>query len=301
MDTTHETLGHCPICSSPEREPFLRCKDHTVSGELFDIQECGNCGFRYTDPRPAEERIGAYYESEDYISHSNKTQGPIDALYKLARQYTVRKKHRMVKKLVGDLPHSILDHGCGTGEFLAQCQKKGWEVHGLEPDEGARQQASRLLGKEPDPPEKLKELPAAYYSIITLWHVLEHVPRLQETVEELKRTLRPGGTLLIAVPNCSAYDARYYGAYWAAYDVPRHLYHFRPPDIRRIFENNGMKVREVRPMTLDAIYVSMMSEKHRGKMPWKGVWTGFRSNMKADLEKEDYSAQIYLIEHANDS
>ncbi|MFB6257069.1 MAG: class I SAM-dependent methyltransferase [Flavobacteriales bacterium] len=296
-EARRETLAQCPICNSAEQAFFLSCKDHTVSGEHFDIQECSNCRFRYTDPRPAEESIGDYYESEAYISHSNKTKGPIDALYKVARQYTVRKKHRTVRRSAENLPLTILDHGCGTGEFLAQCQKKGWQVHGLEPDEGARQQATELLGGNVDPPDTLNALPSESFSIITLWHVLEHVPRLQETVRELKRVLRPEGTLFIAVPNCSSNDAEHYGACWAAYDVPRHLYHFRPPNIRQLFEDHGMVVREVRPMLLDGIYVSMLSEKYQGKMPWKGVWTGLKSNMKADLEKETYSAQIYLIGH----
>lgn len=293
----HQPLGSCPICKSEQQELFLRCKDHTVSGEIFQIQECASCRFRYTDPRPREERLGDYYESEDYISHSNTSKGPINTLYKWARAYTVRKKHRTVRKLAGELPLRILDHGCGTGEFLGQCQKKGWECYGLEPDEGARAQASELLGGHVGPPEELKELPAGHFSVITLWHVLEHVPKLQETVRELKRLLHPRGTLLIAVPNCSSPDAQHYGPYWAAYDVPRHLYHFRPSDIRRVFQDHGMKVQEVRPMWLDAIYVSMLSEKYRGKMPWKGVWTGFRSNLKAKLKKEDFSAQSYLIEH----
>jgi 2-polyprenyl-3-methyl-5-hydroxy-6-metoxy-1,4-benzoquinol methylase len=299
MDTgSRENLGQCPICQSQERHPFLRCKDHTVSGETFDIKECGSCSFRYTEPRPPEERIGDYYESEDYISHSNTSKGPINTLYKLARNYTVRKKHRMVKKLAGEMPLRILDHGCGTGEFLAHCKKKGWETQGLEPDEGARAQASEQLGEQVGPPERLSELPDAFFSIITLWHVLEHVPRLQETVKDLKRTLAPGGTLVIAVPNCSSFDAEHYGPYWAAYDVPRHLYHFRPPDIRRLFEEHRMTLKEIRPMFLDGIYVSMLSEKYQGKMPWRGVWTGFRSNLKADLKEGTYSAQIYLIEHS---
>ncbi len=293
-----ETLGECPICKGREQEHFLRCKDYTVSGEEFDIQECSSCGFRYTDPRPEEEHIGDYYESEDYISHSNTSKGPINTLYKLAREYTVRKKHRMVRDLAGQMPLRILDHGCGTGEFLAHCKKKGWETQGLEPDEGARDQASEQLGEQVDPPEKLSELPGESFSIITLWHVLEHVPRLQETTKELKRTLAPGGTLVIAVPNCSSFDAKHYGPYWAAYDVPRHLYHFRPENIQRLFEDHGMKLQEIRPMHLDAIYVSMLSEKYQNNIPWKGCWTGLRSNLKADLKKGTYSAQIYLIEHA---
>lgn len=292
-----ETLGRCPICNSERSTHFLTCRDHTVSGEQFEIRECADCSFRYTDPRPSEERIGEYYESEDYISHSNTSKGPINTLYKIARAYTVRKKERTVRKLLDGLPRTILDHGCGTGEFLAQCQKKGWSTHGLEPDEEARHQAEKLLGSKVDAPEKISELPAQSFSIITLWHVLEHLPRLQESVSELKRLLAPGGTLLIAVPNCSAYDASYYGAYWAAYDVPRHLYHFRPTDIRRVFKDHGMEVKEVRPMQLDAIYVSMMSEKHRGKMPWKGALIGLRSNMRATKENKAFSAQLYLIRH----
>lgn len=296
-DAPLEKLTECPICKGEEREHMITCKDYTVSGEMFHIQECSSCGFRYTDPRPKEEQIGAYYQSEDYISHSNTAKGPINSLYKLARNYTVRKKQQRVRRLAKELPKRILDHGCGTGEFLAHCKKKGWETQGLEPDKGAREQAAEQLGEEVYDPEKLSELPDQHYSIITLWHVLEHLPKLQETVIDLKRVLAPDGTLLIAVPNCSAFDAKHYGPDWAAYDVPRHLYHFRPDNIRHLFREQGMKVHEVRPMLLDGIYVSMLSEKYQGKTAWKGVWTGLRSNLKANLKDETYSAQIYLIGH----
>lgn len=293
----HETLGVCPICKSERSSHFHTCVDHTVSGESFDIRECEECGFRYTDPRPLEDRIGDYYEAEEYISHSNTKKGLINTLYHWARQYTVWKKERLVRQLASDLPKKILDHGCGTGEFLAQCRKKGWETQGLEPDDGAREQAAQLLGHPVHSPETLSEFPDDSLSIITLWHVLEHVPRLEETVGELKRTLSSGGTLVVAVPNCRAYDAAHYKENWAAYDLPRHLYHFRPPDIRRLFEDHGMEVVRVRPMLLDAIYVSMMSEKYMGNSPLKGVLHGVRSNLRANLQNEAYSAQTYIIRH----
>lgn len=296
-----ETLGACPICKSEQREHFLRCKDYTVSGELFDIQECSNCAFRYTDPRPKEDQLGGYYESEDYISHSNKGKTPIHLIYKFVRQFTIRMKHQLVNRAAGEEPKKILDHGCGTGEFLAHCQKKGWECYGLEPDEGARQQAAQALGDRVAQPGTLWRLEDDAFTIVTLWHVLEHVPDLQGTVKELKRVLAPNGKLLIAVPNCSAPDAQHYEAYWAAYDVPRHLYHFRPPDIRRLFEEKEMKVTEVQPMRLDAIYASMLSEKYQGRSALKGIWNGIRSNWKADRSSENYSAQLYFIEHKHPS
>lgn len=289
-----EELGACPICKGSETGHWLTCKDHTVSQECFDIVRCRSCGFRFTNPRPEESRIGQYYQSEDYISHSNTKKGLINTLYHWVRLYTVRKKFARVQRWAPEA--SILDHGVGTGEFLAYCKEQGWETLGLEPDEGAREFAGAEYGLDVRPDETLWELEDKKYGVITLWHVLEHVPRLRETIEQLRRVLHDRGTLFVAVPNCSSYDAWKYENDWAAYDVPRHLYHFIPSDIERLFGLFDMKVRAIKPMKFDAFYVSMMSEKHGGGSILKGALNGWRSNWRANDKNHRYSSQLYILQ-----
>ncbi len=290
-----DDLDQCPICDGHEFHHHLTCQDYTVSGEYFDIVECETCEFRFTNPRPSPDEIGQYYESDDYTPHQDTGQGLIDTLYRWVRLYTLRSKHRLIASLVSTPPGRLLDFGCGTGEFLDLCQSNGWEARGLEPDSGAQEVAATKYGLTVEDPADIQEFPSDHFDVITLWHVLEHVPQLSDTIEELKRTLAPTGTLVVAVPNCASLDAQYYGEHWAAYDVPRHLYHFRPPDVRRLFDPFGMTVTDTRPMRLDAFYVSLLSEQYRDGWRLRAPVVALLSTLWATRHPHQYSAQMYLI------
>jgi 2-polyprenyl-3-methyl-5-hydroxy-6-metoxy-1,4-benzoquinol methylase len=291
-----DTLDHCPLCHGDQHHHYLTCRDHTVSGQEFDIVECDECGFRFTNPRPDEDEIGQYYESEDYTPHQETSQGLIDTLYRWAQLYTLRSKRRLIASLVADPPGRLLDFGCGTGEFLHLCQSKGWVARGLEPDPDAQAVAAERYDLTVEAPDRVQELPINHFDVITLWHVLEHVSDLTNTVRALKRTLAPTGTLVVAAPNCAALDAQYYGAHWAAYDVPRHLYHFRPDHIRRLFDRIDMSVTDVRPMRLDAFYVSLLSEQYRNGWLLQAPVVALLSTLWATRHPHQYSAQLYLIQ-----
>ena len=295
-----DTLDRCPLCHGDHFRHFLTCRDHTVSGEQFDIVECEACGFRFTNPRPSDDEIGHYYESEDYTPHQDTSQDLIDTLYRWVRLYTLRSKHRLISSLVANPPGRLLDFGCGTGEFLNLCESKDWEAHGLEPDVEAQAVATEKYELSVDDPGRIRDVPADHFDVITLWHVLEHVPSLSTTVEQLKRTLAPTGTLVVAVPNCASLDAAFYGKDWAAYDVPRHLYHFRPDDVRRLFDQHEMTVRDIRPMRLDAFYVSLLSEQYRDGWLLRAPVVALLSTLWAARHEHRYSAQLYLI-RANDA
>jgi 2-polyprenyl-3-methyl-5-hydroxy-6-metoxy-1,4-benzoquinol methylase len=271
------------------------CKDYTVSRETFSIVECCSCGFRFTNPRPEENKLGDYYKSEDYVSHSNTSKGLINNLYQRVRKHTIKGK----LKLIGSYSKrgSVLDVGCGTGEFLHTCKVDGWEVMGIEPSEDAREMAIKNYALDVRKEESILSLEKESFDIITLWHVLEHVPHLQERVGELMRLLKSDGTIFIAVPNCASSDAKHYGEYWSAYDVPRHLYHFRPEDIKHLFQDRGMRVERVLPMKFDSFYVSMLSEKYMSGStnPIKSFFNGLTSNLRAMSSGETYSSQIYVI------
>ncbi len=290
-----EKLDQCPVCNSTQHKAFLACVDHTVSRETFSIVQCDSCGFKFTNPRPQETDLGKYYKSEDYVSHSNTKKGFINSTYQSVRKYTLLKKLQLISKYFKT--GKILDIGCGTGEFLNTCKSAKWQTLGIEPDVDARQMAIKNFGLDVREEDELTGLPDASFDVISMWHVLEHVPRLNERVEELKRLIKPNGIIIIAVPNCNSLDAKIYKEEWAAYDVPRHLYHFTPKDIDALFAKQGLKVFKVLPMIFDSFYVSLLSEKIKtGKTNiLRSTWNGFRSNLAAIKTGKTYSSQIYLI------
>ena len=294
MSKLHYT--HCPVCGSSDIHPILTAKDHSVSGEDFVIWQCQSCTLRFTQDVPDENSIGPYYQSQDYISHSNTNKGLLNKLYQAVRKFTLGQKSGLV------ISHTtqkgrILDIGAGIGAFLNEMKQKGWDIEGVEPDYGARQQARNLFAIDLKPTPELNQLPHGSYDAITLWHVLEHVEPLQDYVAQLKKLLTPNGRIFIAVPNYTSLDADVYGNRWAAYDVPRHLYHFTPRSIEVLVEKHGMKIITRKPMWFDAFYISLLSSKYRtGSTSWLGaVINGIRSNFKALVNKKKASSLIYII------
>ncbi|MCC5613349.1 class I SAM-dependent methyltransferase [Nostoc sp. CHAB 5834] len=277
-----ETIDQCPVCGNTHFSPYLVCKDYLISKQDFAIQQCTSCGFRLTNPRPTEDRIGEYYKSEDYVSHNDSGGGIINTAYRAVRTYTLQAKLSLINKLNKGTGR-ILDVGCGTGAFLETCQKGGWAVMGMEPDPDARAVSTKKLNVAIKPSlEELKE--TGTFDIISLWHVLEHVPDLNRTIPQLRVMLAEEGTLLIAVPNSDSYDAFYFKEYWAAYDVPRHLHHFTPSTIEPLFKKHGFQLLEQRPMPFDALYIGMLSTRYQtGKTNYlTSVRVGLSSNAEAN-------------------
>ncbi len=289
-----ELLKNCPICGSEIFEPFISGKDYFLTGETFEIVKCRACGFRFTNPRPKASDLGKYYESAEYISHSNTRKGLFAAVYQQVRKYTLARKLSMISKFQQN--GEILDIGCATGQFLHYMSEHGWKTNGIEPDEKTRARAIEEYGLQVFPEEKLNEFGKSKFDVITMWHVLEHVSELNVRMQQLKLLLKPEGTIIIAVPNCDSYDAKKYGQFWAGYDLPRHLYHFTKSDIKLLAEQNGFTIVNILPMKFDAFYVSLLSEKYmNGKMRWMpALWNGFWSNLKAG-QNYGHSSLIYVI------
>ncbi len=286
----------CPCCGQKNIASVLSAEDYTVSHERFEIWECSDCTIRFTQRVPGLNEIGSYYQSENYISHSDTSKGLINKLYHKVRNRTLIKKRNMIKKVTGKYAGSILDVGCGTGAFLNTMQQFGWQVTGLEPDENARKKAKELYNLDLESAEKLFSLPGDSYDAITMWHVLEHVHELHSYINKLRELLKPGGKLFIAVPNYISYDAKVYKEFWAAYDVPRHLYHFSPTSMRALLSMHNIEVVLTMPMWYDSFYVSMLSEKYKtgNSNILKAVITGGFSNLKSILHKEKCSSVIYV-------
>lgn len=288
---------NCPVCGSADIKNVLSAKDYTVSGEIFPIAECNACSLRFTQDVPDAASIAPYYKSEDYISHSNTSKGLINRLYQYVRKRTLRKKRRLVQRVTGMGKAHLLDIGSGTGAFVSEMAFHGWYVTGLEPDEGARQVAKKEYNIELKDMDQFFHLPAGSFDAITLWHVLEHVHELSAYVQQLKSLLKEKGKLFIAVPNYTSKDASIYKECWAAYDVPRHLYHFSPRSMQILMEKHGLKLLGHKPMWYDSFYISMLSSKYKnGKTNFfASFFNGFRSNLKAMGDVKRCSSVIYVI------
>lgn len=291
----YERVEECPICQHTEFSNYIICSDHLVTDESFAIVQCNSCSLKFTNPRPTAENIHKYYESSAYDSHKKKGSGLTDSIYNVARKFALNGKLNLINSLQTD-KGKLLDVGCGTGLFLDVCAKDGWSVVGVENNENAKliakSNSQALIVDDINALEKKKE-----FDIITLWHVLEHLHDLTETLKNLKRILRKNGSLIIAVPNCDSWDSTYYKEMWAAYDVPRHLYHFNQLTINKLAKEYEFKVKEVLPMKLDAFYVSLLSEKYKHGMYrfLKAFTSGLKSNRWAKKKQNNYSSLIYIL------
>ena len=277
---------------------FLKCCDHTVSRETFELYEDPRTGMLVTLPRPSEEELPKYYESDAYISHTDSKTGWMEHIYHVVRDHAIRKKVQMVLSWNGSWGR-ILDVGCGTGDFLAACDRDGWQAYGVEPNEKARKNALAKIGNSEAIAASLAELKkgsSSPFDVITLWHVLEHVPDLSEYIATIGSLLSETGSLVVAVPNFESYDAKHYKEHWAAYDVPRHLWHFNQKAMQKLFEIHGFRLEAIQPMYFDSFYVSLLSEKYKTGRPriFRAFFYGALSNWKARRTNQ-YSSLIYLL------
>lgn len=276
---------------------YLKVKDFSVSGEVFQLIENHEYGFLETTPQPSLNNLADYYNSEDYISHTNSKRNVFEKVYHLVRKISLKNKLNLINSLSKDTKQ-LLDIGCGTGDFLEIAQQNNWSVFGIEPNQQASGVANKKTNNVVFDTDQLSKFKNQTFDVITLWHVLEHLPNLEDQVQRFKKILKPNGTLIVAVPNYKSFDAMHYKNFWAALDVPRHLWHFNKSSISKLFKTQSMRVVKTKPMLFDAFYVSMLSEKYKtGKMnPVKGVYIGLLSNIKSILTKEP-SSLIYIIKN----
>lgn len=286
-------MNHCPICNS-EMEYIFTTKDYLVSGEAFDIIECDSCFLRITNPFPNKQNIGSYYSSDDYISHNDNASGLLDYIYGVVRSYQLNKKKKLIENHCNKINGKILDIGCGTGEFLSIMKKSDWDVNGVDTSEKAREIVNNKLNIEVmDPDSWIRN--DLQYDAITCWHSLEHVHEPWEYLNKIKKSLNPDGILIVALPNYHSTDAKKYQEFWAAYDTPRHLYHFTIKSINKILNPHKLTIRSVYRMNFDPFYVSILSASHMGKSVIHGVINGFISWMSSILFKNKCSSLIFII------
>ena len=278
---------------------YLSVKDHSVSGEDFQLVHNKELDMLETFPQPEEGKLFSYYKSEGYISHTDTKRNLLEYVYHKVREFSLKKKVKLINSFQSEAK-TLLDVGCGTGDFLKTALKADWQITGIEPDKNARQIANTKTKNSVFNTEHLEQLQPHSFDVITLWHVFEHLPNLKIHTALFKSLLKPNGTLVIAVPNFKSYDAAHYKSFWAAYDVPRHLWHFSRTAIEELFKPKNLILVKTLPMTFDAYYVSLLSEKYKtGVMNvFKAFWVGWKSNQRAKRTKE-YSSHVYILKKTN--
>jgi SAM-dependent methyltransferase len=287
----------CPVCGYPASGTEMICTDYYVTGEQFPLLKCTTCGFRITGSAPDADAIGRYYQSEEYVSHSNTRAGFTNRVYHLVRTFMLERKRKLVEKSSGLPSGSMLDIGAGTGYFLQFMLKKGWKINGTEKSDDARKFAAEKWGIQLLQEDGLWSLPESSIDVITLWHVMEHLHDLEKYWGKLSGLIKPSGCLIIALPNPDSADASHYGEHWAAWDVPRHLWHFSPQNIEQIAGKYGFILQSTYRMPFDAFYVSILSEKYRkSAIPViKGLGMGILFWLASIFKKHKSSSLIYVF------
>ena len=276
---------------------YISCKDHCVSGEFFCLYYDSDLQMLITSPAPKESEADRYYKGQVYQPHSHQQRTLFQKTYSLVRRFSIQQKLRKISKFI-DNNKRILDVGAGLGDFVHAADRKGWNCKGVEINSDAVQAANSKGKQFIFPMSYLNQIKAHSLSVITLWHVLEHLPEFELKIQTFKSLLSQEGRLVVAAPNFRSYDAKYFKNCWAAYDPPRHLWHFSQKSISLIFDKFDMEVESVSPMLFDAFYVSLLSTKYQsGKMRiLKAFFVALLSNLKAFYTGE-YSSIIYVIKN----
>lgn len=291
----------CPVCGNKELDSFLSCVDYLTTKEIFDIYKCKMCGFALTQDFPCEDEIGKYYEAPEYISHSDTRRGLINILYHWARRMALNSKSKIITRYTSVKNGMLLDIGSGTGYFLNKMKGKKWIVTGIEKSEFARKYAKQKFDINCQGSEYLHDIPSKAKDVITMWHVLEHMEHLNETMERLHTILKDDGIAVIALPNKDSFDAVHYKEYWAAYDVPRHLWHFSAADFEYLANKHHFEVIATKPMYFDAFYISILSEKNKGTFlaALVGLFKGGIFFLRTLVNKQRSSSLTYILKKNN--
>jgi 2-polyprenyl-3-methyl-5-hydroxy-6-metoxy-1,4-benzoquinol methylase len=287
---------NCPVCNLSNPQIAIESQDFSLTQQSFSIVHCNNCSVRYTSPQPGQDEIGQYYKFIEYISHTDVKEGWMNRLYHLIRTKTLAQKTNWIQSLFTGHKGHLLDIGAGTGAFVNAMQQKAWKVTGLEPDAATRDKAFENYKLQLLSTDTIFDLTNNEYEVITMWHVLEHVHALKLYLHQCFKSLKQNGRLIIAVPNYTSYDAKFYKKYWAAYDLPRHLYHFSPKSMTTLLNEIGFELVSLKPMWYDSFYVSLLSEKYKqsGKIGMiRAGFVGLISNLFAFRDASKGSSIIY--------
>lgn len=294
-------LVKCPVCLSDRITVYIKTIDQLRSGEEFRLFRCQSCNFVFTQDHPDEKEAGKYYESDDYVAHSDNAKGMYNKLYHFARVIMLGRKRRMVENITSLKSGNLLDVGSGTGYFAGTMKNAGWNITCIEPNKKARDFAAGKFNLNMISMAQVITLPEVSFDCITLWHVLEHLHNPYEYIAALTRLLKPSGTIIVALPNCNSFDSHHYKHNWAAWDTPRHLWHFSPATFKLFSGNAGLELSGIKSLPFDVFYISILSEKNleRSFPLIRGIIKGLIFSVKSFLNREKSSSLMYVLHRAS--
>lgn len=286
---------NCPLCQQEAQSLYKAVKDHTVSQQDFEIQHCESCALAWTHPMPSAAEIGPYYKAESYISHTNTKKGLMNRMYHIIRANMLFKKVKMIERHLKVSGKTTVDVGAGTGYFVKTLGLFKANATGFEPDADARAVAKNENDLQLQPIEALFDVPEQSVDLISMWHVMEHVHEVDRYFEHYHKILKSDGLLVIAVPNYKSYDQEYYKTNWAAWDVPRHLWHFSPKSMEKWGAKHGFELIELNHLNYDPAYISMMSAGYKGSNKWLGLLKGIGFMFKSSGRSAKASSPVYFF------
>ncbi len=228
---------NCNLCGCSQSSLLFTSRDY-ISREYFNVVRCNSCGLAYTNPRPSIQEIERFYGRHYYGKNNARFKGLFELLVRLFRRQRTQRLLNLKKS------GCILDIGCGRGQMLHEFQKRGWQTFGTELAESKAQAAREEFGLNVlAAPIETCNFEGNFFDVVTLWHVLEHLPYPRETLQEINRILKEDGLLVVAVPHFDSFEARIFKEKWFHLDVPRHYYHFSLQTLTQMLAVAGFKVK----------------------------------------------------------
>ena len=293
----YQDFNSCPLCGAYGQTPYADCTDFTVSRESYILMRCPECGMVYTSNPPKECDTSKYDKLDLKLKLGDSPAGLIHKLYYYIRLRMLSRKAHIVESQSYRTGGSLLNYGAKTGYFSHKMERRGWKVTSIE-----KYHEERLFSLEMfhhrmfDVPE-MDRLHPETFDVITLWHVFEHCYDPNGLLDKFYKLLRPTGILIMACPNIRSTDAMHYGPYWAAYDVPRHLWHFNTTSLSELAHKHGFTLMHRERMPFDCFYISILSEKHkRHKMAFlRGILYGFHCWLVSLAHPDSSSSMVYVF------
>lgn len=293
----YKDLKLCPLCGASGQIPYAQCKDFTISNESFYLLKCPSCNIVYTLDPPSESDTKRYDKLDLKLRLGDSPRGLTGRLYYHIRNLMLIRKAHIVEKQAYRTSGSLLNYGAKTGYFSSRMERRGWEVTSVEKYLEERLFSLEMFHHRMIDLSEMESLHSETFDVITLWHVFEHSYHPGELLDRFHELLRPGGILIMSCPNINSIDAKYYGPYWAAYDVPRHLWHFEPGSICNLALKHGFTLMHRERLPFDSFYISILSEQHLGhKQAFiRGMMKGFHSWLLSSSRRDLSSSLVYVF------
>jgi SAM-dependent methyltransferase len=243
-----EHIG-CIVCEKDDTREILSGHDsrYGVSDEVFIVVRCNVCGLVYVNPRPAKDEIGRYYPPNYRTRETVQSSASVE---RRTRKYAEKRSALLFRNpwyIELDAGMTVLDAGCGAGEFLARAKALGCDAHGVDIDEATStflRETMHLNVMQCDI-DAGTPFQTDFFDIVVMRHSLEHAHNPLNALREVRRIMKPTGLLVIGVPNIESLVSKITREKWKDLDIPRHLFHFSPSTLQALSHKAGLSVERI--------------------------------------------------------